>query len=187
MTARWALLLLAACAPPASRRPGCHAWGTLPEQTSYVVSPTVQPDGLSVEAPDPAQVGAVVDAVERCLAPYIGARIPDGDAGWCPAFYPGVVRTCLTVAVRPSVPSCDGHTQLLPDLADPRSCLAKGVTPTAACPCRWRSGVQDQQTAITTPNLATLPDALVKIVTGCPYPWAVPALVPCMRSAPAAE
>lgn len=185
---RWYALLLfvIGCSEESLTRPGCVPRAHFENQTHYNIEARVLQNGLAVDATDASipAIEEIVFQVEQCLAPYVRTGIPEGSAGWCPSAYLGLERRCLTIAVRPSILSCDGHSQLLPDLADPRSCLAKGVTPTADCLCHWREGIQDEQTAVCTPDLSVLKDPIVRIATGCAYPWNVPALTECMRATP---
>lgn len=77
--------------------------------------------------------------------------------------------------------SCDGTQQLLPDpvKAGPAGCVAKGQTPDAQCPCRWRAGIRCPNVIVVTPSFYLYKDALIRFVTGCQNPWASQALSQC--------
>lgn len=77
--------------------------------------------------------------------------------------------------------TCDGTQQVLLDEAPAASCEAKGLEPTPECPCRWRAAIQDQQVAVSTPDLYNVRDPIVRIVTRCMQPWSAPELVQCMK------
>jgi len=162
------------------------------DQFGYAVQPTLEtPSGISVDpsgqAVDLAVVEGIVDDVESCLQKEFGdpPRIPDDvrAAANCysstfPAPYPRA--QCLTIKIPNDwVLSCDKSQQVLPWEAPEAGCLAKGLTPTKVCPCRWRAGIQDNDTAVTTPNLYNLRDPLIRIITGCNSPWSHPRLAKC--------
>lgn len=75
--------------------------------------------------------------------------------------------------------NCDKTEQVLPILAGSAGCLAKGLTPTSECQCRWRAGIKCPNSIIVTPNFFLYKDALIRYVTGEPNPWAIDKLANC--------
>jgi len=77
--------------------------------------------------------------------------------------------------------NCDGTQQLLPTpvKAGPSGCIAKGQTPDAQCPCRWRAGIQCLTVLIVTPSFYLYKDVLIRFVTGCQNPWGNTQLATC--------
>lgn len=81
-------------------------------------------------------------------------------------------RECFDVKVPNDwVMSCDGTQQLLPALAPQQGCLDKGLEPNSDCPCRWRGGLQNSNTIVTTPSMIIYKDPLIRFGTGCNNPW----------------
>lgn len=165
------------------------------DQFGYQVHPTLEtPSGIHVDPSgrkvDPVTIDRLVDEVEQCLKDTFGDPpvIPEDVMrdGMCakntfPLPYPR--EQCLTIKIPNDwVPNCDGSEQVLPWAAPDVGCLQKGLTPTKKCPCRWRAGIQDQYTAVSTPNLFNLKDPLVRILTGCNSPWTSPVLAKCAHS-----
>jgi len=166
-------------------------WG-YQDQTEYSVEPTLEtPTGIPVDPSgqrvEPEVVDGIVDDVERCLRESFGEPpslppdvVRDGQCISTTFTLPYPRAECLTIKIPNDwVPSCDGSQQLLPWSAPDAGCLQKGLTPTKECPCRWRAGIQDRRTAVTTPNLYNLRDPLIRIMTGCNSPWTSPALAKC--------
>lgn len=77
--------------------------------------------------------------------------------------------------------NCDGTEQVLPTpvMAGGLGCVAKGQTPSAQCPCRWRAGIKCPNTLIATPSMYLYKDVLIRFTTGCQNPWASPELAAC--------
>lgn len=68
--------------------------------------------------------------------------------------------------------------QLLNIRSGDSGCVEKGLSPTSACPCRYRMIAQDN--AILVPPTALLfKDALVRMSTGCANPWKLPLMAEC--------
>jgi hypothetical protein len=153
----------------------------------YTVNPTlVSPEGIHIDAPagfNIASIDRAVDEVDACLA----ARPPMTEAerglAWCPVT-PQVVpipRGCLTVKVAPWIPSCDGTMQLLDEPAPVEACVGKVFPPQCVLrTCHYRAGLQGE-VVITTPNLALIKDPLVRLATGCYFPWNSATLGHCMQ------
>lgn len=145
-----------------------HKWGyyVLGDSPAYAVAATrVSPSGVAVDEEggpvDLLMLDRKVNEVEICLERAIDrsafyVKVP---AGW------GL--------------SCDGTDEVLPLLAPPAGCRAKGLEPDDACPCRWRALVQCPNVIVTTPNLHLFKDALVRWTVGCTNPWIDPALATC--------
>lgn len=179
----WVLLLLLA---------GCDVGGACLDNhyqnvTTYPVhAQTHTPEGIAVDGDlDFAELDARTDRVEACLR----SKFPDGRLppdvvakAQClsSTFVPVVPRSCITVKVAP-----DWHMSCVVNQAfdapqeqvfsctiDPTVCMAKGITPTDACPCECRGAIQDQDTIVTTPNMHLYANDLIRLVTGCNVIWA---------------
>lgn len=185
-----AIALAVGCAPAPGPECVSHLYES---QFRYDVTPAfTTPGGLAVDptgqAVDPATIDRLTDEVEACLAAEFGrpARLPPevraaadclGDTFALP-----IARECLVVKVPDDwEKSCDGDQQVLPAQAPAALCQAKGLVPTAACPCRWRAGIQDDHVLVTTPSLYLFKDPLVRLATGCNNPWAHERLARCAR------
>lgn len=169
-------------------RAGYDVHPTLTTPKGIRVDPTGQPVDLLV-------IDRLTDEVEACLKEQIGTGpdIPsniakDGLCGDCSYNWP-IDRSRIVVKI-PSdwTLSCDKTEQVLPVLAGDLGCLAKGLTPTEKCPCRWRALLQTVETngadgasgvIVTTPNFFLYKDPLIRMVTGCQKVWADPALAKC--------
>jgi len=148
------------------------------------------PEGIRVDSGEQEvaleRFDRMVDQVERCLRETFGDRpsIPAEmrEAGQCldGTFALPVDRSCLVVKVPDDWEvACDGLEQVLPAHAPDALCRAKGLEPTAACPCRWRAGIQDQHVIVVPPSARMFKDPLVRLATGCNNPWGHPALARC--------
>lgn len=74
--------------------------------------------------------------------------------------------------------NCDKTQQLLPVLAGSAGCVAKGLTPTEQCPCRWRAGIRCPNVLVVTPNFYLYKDVLIRFTLGVQNPW-TPDLATC--------
>lgn len=159
----------------------CPYW-FFEDQTYYDVSPSkVSQLGIPIDdsgwGTNPNDVDEIVVRVLDCLAGKIpGGHIPSRmmQSSQCIVNHVDIYKNvaCLTVKIAPTyIMSCDGEWQLLPDPAPERLCYDKGLLPDTNCPCRWRVGLQDQTTAVVTPDLRMLPDGMVRALTGCSNPW----------------
>jgi hypothetical protein len=186
------LICFTACSAEADT---CPVTWNYADQFRYDVEPTLStPSGIAVDPSgqrvEPEEIDRLFKEVETCLEEQFGSPpalppdvIRDGEcfSDTFPLPYPR--ERCLTIKIPNDwVPNCDGTQQVLPWKAPDEGCLAKGLTPTEKCPCRWRSGIQDLRTAVTTPNLLNLKDPLIRIITGCNRPWSSPALAKCAHS-----
>lgn len=182
-------LALAGCVPPPVAGE-CVSYA-YESQFTYEVTPSFTTDGgIAVDPTGQPVDGDAIDRrtaeVEACLAAEFGspARIPDDvrAAADCldDSFALPLARACLVVKVPDDWGiSCDGAQQVLPARAPGALCLAKGLAPTEACPCRWRAGIQDEHVLVTTPDLHLFKDPLVRLATGCNNPWAHAKLARC--------
>lgn len=163
------------------------------DQTSYEVNPefttkngiAVDPTGQNIS---PDLIDGLTDEVENCLIeafgfpPVIPEEVMRDSMCVGETFDLPIHRECLTVKIPDDwLLSCDGSQQLLPNIAPRELCEAKGLTPTPECPCRWRAGIQDNQTIVVTPSLYLYKDPLIRIVTGCNNPWGHPILSHCAK------
>lgn len=142
---------------------------------------------IDVEDFDSDRIDQLVNETEACLQTTFPDGILSDDVvhdAQCQnrSFNPVISRECFKVKVPDDwVFSCDGSTQLLPQVAPQRLCGDKGLEADPNCPCRWRAGIQDNTVIVTTPNLKLFKDPLVRIVTGCNNPWYSKPLADCMR------
>lgn len=167
-------------------------------QTTYVVNATsftpsgirYDPSGLPI---NPELIDRLTDEVENCLMKAyptgdITAMYQQPDGLACGMTTPKhftlpVNRGCLTVKI-----AADWHLstaefagskqQLLHDVASNTGDCGKGENGPGAC--FWRAGVQDKVTIVTTPSMFVYKDPLVRIITGCAYPWSSPTMAACM-------
>lgn len=153
-------------------------WGMTPR---YNVSPSVTtPSGVRVDPGenevDLVALDAVLDRVDDCLAKLApGGELPVwlSVAAQCPGKSLRVSeRSCITIKVVDDwYETCSGE-QALSWLAPASGCAAKGLKPDPNCPCRWRSGMQDGHTVVTTPDFYLAWDWYIRVTTGCLNPWA---------------
>lgn len=147
--------------------------GTLYDPTGQNISPDL--------------IDRLTNEVETCLS----AAFPDGTLtqsvvhnSICQSshFPLPIDRTSFEVKIPDDwVLNCDGTQQLLPTpvKAGGAGCVAKGQTPDAQCPCRWRAGIRCPNTLIATPSLYIYKDVLIRLTTRCQNPWASPELAKC--------
>ena len=184
-------VLATGCVSHASLRPGCYAQGRLADTRVYPPHRTAEtPRGIALDVPagvDPLRVDRIVDSLDACmLRAFPGGDMSSADGrAICRRWH--IDRKCMTVLVpAKTTTSCDGKHQLLYDRVPESACLAKGLEPDPACPCRLRSFVQDGGwTAVATPNLELLAQAVARI-GGCSdigNPWADQRIADCMAAA----
>lgn len=192
-TERWGLpFLLLALA-------GCP--GNEPDPSFDVNPTVTTPKGVRVDPSgnevDAAAIDCIIDKVEACLIKKFGnpAVIPAdlAKSASCPhtTFTLPIKREELILKIPDEIPShlvgldwqpetreglgwhlnCSGTEQLLTLAAGSAGCVAKGLTPTNSCPCRWRANMLDSHTIVATPSLYLFPDWLIRYSTGCQNPW----------------
>jgi len=90
-------------------------------------------------------------------------------------------RGCLKVKIPDDwfISRC-ADEELLPIPADNSICLAKGVMPTAECPCYWRVETQDDNTIVTPPGLKLFKAEVARVITGCNNVWVIPQITACL-------
>lgn len=172
-------LAASACAP----YPGSYQQN----RTAYEFSPTYEtPAGLVVSDPrhelDPAALDATAARVQRCLRDVALTDL-EVQRGWCSAYAAPPIRPGVRVLVAPDwrVSACTG-LQVFPCAMPDAACHAKGLRPTADCPCSCRGALQDaatKPTIVITPNLAALPWQLVILTLGCDQPQNLPQVAGC--------
>lgn len=141
--------------------------------------------GISVDASINVDLAALerrVRAIDSCVqrqATKIPSMTDKQKLNWgCVGQWQGgpiqpLKLDCLRIKVVPSVASkCQSDWQLLPDRAPDAACIAKGLHPTADCPCRWRTVLQGDRTVVTPPAMYLWP--VVQMMTGCSNFWASP-------------
>jgi hypothetical protein len=144
---------------------------------------------------NPALIDRLTAEVETCLLKAfpdttilstVGQRDAETEGPACGLshkFTLPITRSCLTVKV-----AADWHMsesvwngskqQLLHDISsDAGDCGKSELGPGA---CYWRAGVQSHVVIVTTPSFYVFKDPLVRIVTGCAYPWSSARLSTCM-------
>jgi hypothetical protein len=146
------------------------------------------PRGIEVDPTttrvNPLRIDRLVDEVEACLAPFGGTLAPEVvQAAACssPAFGP-VPRSSMTVVViddwfLSSVEFAGSKHQMIPGWVVADGCTEKGMVPG---PCYRRVGIIENTTIVTPPALYLFKEAVLKITTGCHFPWSSPALAACM-------
>jgi len=182
------LLLISSC----SGSDNCQPNYFYQDQTTYEVNPEfTTSQGIDIDTTGQnislELIDQLTDEVEDCLIktfgfpPIITERIMQQGMCLYETFELPINRECLTVKIPDDwILSCKGDQQVLPALAPAEYCIEqeKGI-PTSECPCRWRAGIQDNLTIVTTPSLYLYKDPLIRIVTGCNNPWGHPALAHC--------
>jgi len=163
---RLAVLLLAlACTPVTTER-----WGypNFPGEAPYDVrAASATPAGVRYDPTGQAVSPAVLDRLTAEVEACTGK----------------IDRSSFVVKIPAPpdwAPSCDGSQQVLRSRAPDDGCRAKGLTPDAACPCRWRARIQWPNVIVATPSLYLYKDALTRFVTGSRDPWSDPKLAPCV-------
>lgn len=156
----------------------------------YVVEPTYvtqtgikyDPSGMQISS---TLIDRLTDEVENCLAQEFPLGIIPKDivkAANCyrDNFVVHFDRQSFNVKIASNWQlSCDKSEQVLPTLAGSAGCIAKGLTPSDICPCKWRAGIQCPNNLIVTPNFFLYKDVLIRYITSCSNPWIVPKLATC--------
>lgn len=162
----------------------------LPEQTDYSVDATeLTPKNIAIDPSGQNISGSLVDRLtdetEACLIknfgnpPILSEETQTDAICYGSSFILPIRRECLTVKVSNDwFLSTDGTQQLLPYIGGYGDC-GKGLPGDG--PCYWRAGVQNNLTIATTPSFYLYKDPLVKITTGCTYPWFDAKLAECME------
>jgi hypothetical protein len=81
-------------------------------------------------------------------------------------------KECLIIKFIPAVKSSCSNWEFLPILAPEQGCIDKGLIPTAECPCRWRTGILNDNVILTPP--ATYLWDIIRIMTTCNGFWYSP-------------
>lgn len=187
--------------------------GAKPDPSYDVTPTLTTPKGVRVDPTgqevDLAAIDCIVDRVEACLVRKFGnpAVIPEdlAKSAQCPktTFALPIAREKLILKIPAEIASelrgldyqpvtreglgwhlnCSGTEQLLTIAAGSAGCMAKGLTPTNTCPCRWRANMLGSDTIVATPSLYLFPDWLIRYSTGCQNPWANEAFAECATPA----
>jgi hypothetical protein len=83
-----------------------------------------------------------------------------------------IKRSCLVIKIVPPVYSKCSDWQFTGAKAPDAGCISKGLTPTAECPCMWRSAVQNDNILVTPPAMYIWD--IGRIFTGCNNIWFSP-------------
>jgi hypothetical protein len=136
----------------------CAVRGLMRLPQRYTVKPnTTTAMGIAVDTSGTDVNLADLDRRARAVAECLGHRPEPG---------------CTVVKVVPdAVRSCSGPYLLLPIEAPGAGCAEKGQDPSAACPCRWRAGIQPDGAILVPPDLYNLGDPLVRIWGNVNDPW----------------
>lgn len=157
------------------------------QSTSKGIAADLTGQDISLEAID-----RLTDEVETCLRlafgdpPIIPEDVRQKAACRGKTFRLPLARECFVVKIPDDWElSCDQSQQVLPlkstSYRPPdKLCEDKGLEPTPECPCRWRAGIQDDNTIVVTPSLYLYKDPLIRMVTGCNNPWGHPVLAHCV-------
>jgi hypothetical protein len=164
---------------------GCQScYGSMIFEDKYydVKSNITTPKGWHVDATeqsfDVAAFDARMDKIETCLLGLMteyktlteDQRVKWGC--WPRGYDPKPLsRDCLEFKIVPAVKGCSDW-QFTKVLAPDAGCLAKGITPTPTCPCRYRTYVQGNRIVVTPPALYLW--EVTRIVTGCSGAWSSP-------------
>ena len=120
---------------------------------------------------DRVRLDKIVEDVKDCVAAVLPLTPQEQQEGECMGTPTPEIRSCLTVKDAPDWHwGCNNQEQLFGS-APIASCEAKGLTPTADCPCEFRAIIQDNCTVITTPNMKILAGQLTTLFTGCTNAW----------------
>ena len=175
--------LLAGCAPELCYRP----WHHVEMVSGYDVEPNFRVSekfGFVIDDRkheiDDGVLDQTVENTLRCIEGLGRLTEEERRAAWCTGEVVPEIRSCLVIKAAPEWRySCDGRTQVFSCNAPDASCRAKGLEPTAACPCSCRAAVQDNSILITAPNLELVPWRLTEMLTGCDQLQNVPRLAAC--------
>lgn len=145
-----------------------HLWGYNVDAPPYKVECVSTPKGVCFDPSGQAISAGLVDRLTDEVEACVGKTIDRG------SFRVKIANDWHL--------SCDGAQQVLPAAgAGDLGCEAKGLTPTAACPCLWRAYLQGDGVIVATPSMYLFKDALTRFVTGSRNPWADPKLVACVQ------
>lgn len=153
---------------------------------NYDVYPNeVTPDGIEVDTSGQVIDLLLIDKLYNETKDCLSQSYKDDknfNSIWCPEkFYIRSTLNCIKVKIPNDWSwSCYGEEQLLRDRAPDEGCIAKGFTIEESCPCKWRGGVQGDDTIIVTPNLRMFKEEAAKIITGCWYIYDMPKIVKCL-------
>lgn len=163
-------LLLTSCMPDI-----CYpARGNYQMIEGYDVTPTFRTSSHGFVIDDPKNelndevLDRTVSNVVKCLKDAGPPNKVQRREGWCIGDWTPEIRSCLVIKVAPEWrPSCSGQGEVFSCAAPVESCRAKGLEPTAECPCSCRAAVQGSGMIVTTPNLELVPWRLVELLSGC--------------------
>lgn len=156
--------------------------------TNYTINPDeVTSNGVRVDTSgktvDLVEIDQKITQVENCLKnKYPTGKLPNEiiKTGQCVNnwFDTNINRAELVIKIAPDFHiGCAGE-ELFPCGVDPKLCEAKGLTPTAECPCECRVAIQDNHAIVVTPNLYLLKADMIRLQTGCNFIW-IPGLQEC--------
>lgn len=179
--------LICACCPlfrlwcPECVHGGFQSITSYPFRTIHTTPKGIRVDDGMGYGADLAKLDARVDAMETCFREEM-RKLPvltlEQQNAWGCQMVKGfgeswpLKRTCIWIKVVPPVTSTCSDQQFIPAKAPDALCRAKGIEPTAECPCLWRTAIQDDRVIITPPAMYLW--EIGRLWTLCNNVWASP-------------
>ncbi len=158
----------------------------------------ITPDGIQVDSGgfpiDVNELDRRVNQIEECVLKVMKEEFPDDltmkqQMKW--GCYTDnfnnrgpLKRDCLIIKIVPPQYSKCSDWLFLDAIAPDSFCIAKGLTPTPECPCRWRNSIIDENILLTTVEIRpdiplSSPPApylwdIATMMTGCTQMWKMP-------------
>lgn len=151
--------------------------------SDYEVQPNTTIHGIAADVPnehDTARLERQVASVTDCVR-KVAWTDDIRQRCWGEFDYPQCrdLAGCAELKIVQNPRIALNGAQTLFDRAPDFDCSAKGLTK-----CYWRAGVQNGYQVVTTPNAEMIGRPLVRLMTGCRYPYQVKQLASCVdRSA----
>jgi hypothetical protein len=171
----WGLFHMCSCSydPECVNRSGVNI---VPPYKVENVQPT--PSGIKVDTSgwdvSLEMVDTVVNSVERCLAQTFPGKIPKTlrESAWCnfEKVRP-LKRDCITIKIPSSCFLSKDESEYLLDRKAPEYLCEQKENYEPEHGCFWRTGIQEDETIVTCPDLYMLPDPIVRYMTSCTTAW----------------